>query len=120
MTEALRESGHRVHAEGDPGFVDAAPVIAGVEQFWSWLTPGFFTVGLEFNARLIVDAVRLGLAPGTIVEGYQALRSAAAGSGSWTNIIDAGLADLRTNLAIAVGKAPAAASGGLVLTHAPR
>jgi hypothetical protein len=44
LTKGLRESGYRVLAKGEPGYEQATPVSAKIEQFWSWVNPGFAAI----------------------------------------------------------------------------
>jgi hypothetical protein len=53
LTKGLRESGYRVLAKGEPGYEQATPVSANVEQFWSWINPGF--AAIRTSARIDVQ-----------------------------------------------------------------
>jgi hypothetical protein len=44
LTKGLRESGYRVLSKGEAGYEQAVPVTAQVDQFWSWINPGFASI----------------------------------------------------------------------------
>ena len=52
VARGLRQSGYRVLGSGDPGYEQAVPIRARVEQFWSWFSPGFTAVKLSNRAAV--------------------------------------------------------------------
>ncbi len=51
VTQGLRESGFRVLGNGDSGDTDVAPLGPVIYQFWTWVTPGFWSLHIEFDSR---------------------------------------------------------------------
>ena len=95
LTKALREAGYRVVAAGDPDYDKARPLQAEVEQFWGWFSPGFAQITLQYEAR-----VRLkGGWPSNAQEirGEAKIGRSMAATEQWTEVFNAGLANLVEN-----------------------
>ena len=52
VANALREAGYRVVPEGETPPPDARDLEVGVNQLWTWFTPGFWFVTLNFRSVL--------------------------------------------------------------------
>ena len=52
LTKALTQAGYTVLKPGDPGYEAAPALSADVEEFWSWATPGFTAIAMEFKGTL--------------------------------------------------------------------
>jgi hypothetical protein len=98
LENALRESGYRVVAAGETGYDSATPVSAEIQQFWSWMTPGFWELKLRYNAKiqLIGDWPLKG--DSRIVEGDALYAGVIASSAEWREVINNGIANLINNL----------------------
>lgn len=64
VTRAFRESGYRVLAPGEPGYEKAMPIAVRVDHFWSWLTPGFWAIAVEFRANVFLKSTVASLGNG--------------------------------------------------------
>lgn len=95
LTQSLREKGYSVVEPTAPGADKAIPVQAEIQQFWSWFTPGFWALSLEFEAIVNLKADQI-LVHGQEqkVRGYVQLHSQAATTRAWVNTIQKGLEDL--------------------------
>lgn len=98
LTKSFREAGYRVTTEDDDMAATATPIEADIEQFWSWFTPGFWTISLEFEARVIITADVKPFQQGEEVRGYVKVRGQAAGTKAWMNVMNQGMDDFTTNL----------------------
>lgn len=91
LTKSFREAGCRV-VEDSTGVTETViPIEADIDQFWSWMTPGFWALSLEFEAKV---AIKGGVDPfkgGEMVRGYVELHTQAAGSKAWMNTINKGM-----------------------------
>lgn len=97
--KALRDKGYIVVDKDSPDFAKATPLSLTIKEFWCWISPGALTVALEH--REIVDLSGTGLfVSGDSAEatGYIRLKSAAAGTGAWQNILDKGVESYITDL----------------------
>lgn len=92
LTKALREAGYRVVAA--EGTAKAIPIEADIEQFWSWFTPGFWALSLEFEAKVQIKGNLPSYKDGSLVRGYVLLHSQAATTAAWQNTIQKGLDNL--------------------------
>lgn len=102
IIRAFRSAGFAVALPDDPGYADAIPVRARIDRFWAWVTPGFWAMAIEFEARVHV-ATNLGdFANGKDVRGYIRLKSAAVSSEKWQTTIDHGLENFSQSLAQAL------------------
>lgn len=109
IVRGFRDAGYRVLSPDDPGFADAFPVEARIDQFWAWVTPGFWAMAIEFETRMQLTFATGDFAEGREVRGYIRLKSAAVSSEKWRTTIDRGLQDFSAALAKEVaGLEPAA------------
>ncbi|SLM32117.1 putative Flagellar biosynthetic protein [Desulfamplus magnetovallimortis] len=93
LVKSFRESGYYViddKSETDKQ-KNAVPVKADIEQFWAWVTPGFWTISLEFEAKVKIKGDIPSFENGDTVRGYVKLHTQAAGTKAWMNTMDKGL-----------------------------
>ncbi|HPO13713.1 MAG TPA: hypothetical protein PLI09_09725 [Candidatus Hydrogenedentes bacterium] len=92
LTKAFREAGYSVLDSTSAPNASAMPVEADIEQFWSWFTPGFATISVEFEARVKIKGNIQPFTNGETVRGYVKHHAAAAGTRQWQNAFDTGVA----------------------------
>ncbi|MFT5486376.1 MAG: putative lipoprotein YajG [Paracoccaceae bacterium] len=105
LVNALRDSGYRVVAAGEPGYDTATPVSAEVQQFWAWMTPGFWEIKLRYNAQLQLNGDWPLNGENRIVTGDARYSGAIASSSEWREVINNGIIDLIKNLKSTLKKA---------------
>lgn len=89
-TQALNEKGYGVVAAGT---ANAQPLDIEIKQYWSWFTPGFWTVSLEFEGIVAMKgSMVLGDQP--TVRGYAVVQTLAATEGQWSSTLQQGYDDL--------------------------
>jgi hypothetical protein len=98
LIRSFRDAGYRVITENDDAAATAVPIEADIQQFWSWFTPGFWTISLEFEARVIITADVEPFQQGDEIRGYVKVRGQAAGTKAWMNVMNKGMEDFTTNL----------------------
>jgi hypothetical protein len=98
LTRSFREAGYQVVTEDDASAATALPVEADIEQFWSWFTPGFWTISLEFEARVKITADIEPFEQGDEIRGYVKLKGQVAGTKAWMNVMSKGMEDFTNNL----------------------
>jgi hypothetical protein len=98
VAEGFRKAGFLVVRPEDLGAHEALPVRVSITEFWSWMTPGFWAVALEFETTMNIKANLPQFQSGRDVRGYIRLRTAGASSSKWMNTIDRGLQDFISNL----------------------
>jgi hypothetical protein len=52
--QALREKGYRVVEPDSPDYAAAAPLALNIEQFWTWMRPGFSELKFYFEASVTI------------------------------------------------------------------
>lgn len=98
VTRALNDKGYAVVAQGSAQYDQALPVSVDIEQFWAWMTPGAWTIGLEFEGRLLLQGKVFEGGSNTAVRGYFQENYGVATESRWTEAIQAGITDLINKL----------------------
>ena len=91
VSRALRDSGYRVVAPGDPDYARAAAVHVRIEKFWAWFTPGFASVGLEFQGALHLKGDLPPLREGRTATAEVEDRMQAVFESDWQAVVNKGL-----------------------------
>ncbi|MBW8906640.1 MAG: flagellar biosynthesis protein [Betaproteobacteria bacterium] len=96
LTRGLREAGYRVIASGEPGYEQAVPIRARVEQFWSWFSPGFAAVTLSNRAAVNLQGPLPPLEQGSAFRSEVSNNMQVVLESDWTEIVNKGLDALAT------------------------
>lgn len=96
VTRAFRQAGYRVLASDDPA--PAQPITVRIDQFWAWVTPGFWALTLEHEARVSLQGPVAPFQDGKAFRGYASQKGQVAASDAWTEIINKGLDDLTAKI----------------------
>ena len=64
---------------------------ADIEQFWSWFTPGFWTVSIQFEAKIKITGDIDPFKDGETVRGHVKLHTQTAGTRAWLKTINQGI-----------------------------
>jgi len=91
VARGLRESGYRVLGRGDPGYEQAVPIRARVEQFWTWFNPGFASVTLTNRAAVNLRGDVPPLAQGRTFSAETVESMQMVVDSDWTAIVNKGL-----------------------------
>lgn len=99
LAAALAEKGYAVVAKGSPEYDGALPLSAEILKFWSWFTPGFFTISVT-NESL----VRL-TGPWPVAESDREVRGqaqveshTAIVESDWAEVLKKGTEDLKSKV----------------------
>lgn len=107
VTSALRQQGYAVVDEKSPQFAGAIPLSVDVRQFWSWFSPGFWTISLEFESIVALKSETMFAGREETVRGYAIVNTMAATDGEWQRSMQEGVADLVEKLKAKIaGSAP--------------
>lgn len=108
VTSALRQQGYAVVDEKSPHFAGAVPLSVDIRQFWSWFSPGFWTISLEFEGIVVLKSETMFAGKDETVRGYAIVNSMAATDGEWQKSMQEGVADLidkmKARIAVATAK----------------
>lgn len=55
LVAAFRKAGYRVLGPNDPGYAQAIPVQARINQFWEWIDMGFWQLTLHCRAEVVLQ-----------------------------------------------------------------
>ena len=91
LTKAFIEAGYRVVDNTTPLEDGVIPVEADIEQFWSWFAPGFWSVALQFEAKINIKGDIKPFQEGETVRGHVKLHTQAAGTRAWLKTINQGI-----------------------------
>jgi len=94
VTKALLDKGYAVVKPEDVQYATASPLKVEIQKFWSWVTPGFFTISLEFESTLSMESEALIGMNQEIVRGYTHGNFVAATDGAWQETMQEGVTDL--------------------------
>lgn len=78
LVKSFREAGYRVVENPTEQNAEAVPIEADIEQFWTWLAPGFWTLTLQFEAEVRIKGDVPSFKNGETVRGSAAIHVQAA------------------------------------------
>jgi uncharacterized lipoprotein YajG len=93
-TKALRERGYAVVDDKSPEQAKALPLELEIQQFWTWVTPGFATMKVEFESIVVMKGDALLAGAQESVRGYTRVESLAVTDGEWLRTMQQGVNDL--------------------------
>lgn len=91
---ALKERGYVVVAKDSPKYASALPIEIDIHQFWAWMNPGFWTLGMEFEGVISASNPDVFINSGQKIRGYVDIKTQAAGNGSWKRVLNLGIENL--------------------------
>lgn len=115
--KALQDKGYTVVGASAPQYAAAQPLSIDIDQLWSWFSPGFASVTIEFKSKLQLtgDAV---VGPGGVtVTSDVAEQEFAVTDGIWGELFQNGIDDLSNQIAAKIK--PAAANVSRLPPPAP-
>ena len=96
VQRVLEESGYRVVDAAQP---DTPTVDIEIRKFWSWATPGFWAIKIEFESELALRGLPDQPADEALIaNGYVHQRHQTLTGGAWIQTMQAGMADMRAKL----------------------
>src|SRR5262245_28773335 len=104
VTKALADKGYTVVEPGDVHYPTASPLKVDIQKFWSWMTPGFFTISLEFESTLTMQSDAILDLKQEMVRGYSHGNFLAATDGAWQETMQEGMTDLITKISAKLRK----------------
>lgn len=98
VTRAVSQKGYAVVDERSPEYANALPLQVDIQQFWAWLSPGFWQISLEFEGILFLRSEALIGDKAERVRGYAILKGMAATDEEWKKVLTSGMVDLETQI----------------------
>ena len=94
VSKAANDAGYAVVDEKSQRYAEALPLKIDIQQFWSWFTPGFWAIKVEFEGIVVMNGDMIVPTPVQEVRGYAMVEAAAATDGVWQDVMQQGLTDL--------------------------
>ena len=91
----LRDAGYRVLDASDSAGANAPRVNVRIEEFWTWITPGFGQIKLDNVTNLSLDSTLPNLSSGAKVNVHETKGYFAITESEWAPFIDSALAKVR-------------------------
>jgi len=91
LAKSFRDAGYRVVEDASGLNEKTVPVEADIEQFWSWVTPGFWAMSMEFEAKVNIKGDVPPFGDGETVRAYVELHTQGAGTRAWMNTLNKGI-----------------------------
>jgi hypothetical protein len=92
--KALADKGYAVIDAGAPHSATAVPINVDIVQFWSWFSPGFASVRIDFKGVLSLHGVGLLGHDPTTVTSHVTHDGVAVFESDWTDLVQRGVEDL--------------------------
>lgn len=106
VATGFRRAGYRVLGPNDAGYDKATPVSAQIKQFWSWFTPGMFSVTVSHRSEVRLAAPGTPLAVETTFFGSAETSGMAATESDFQTVSRQGLETIAAKITEAQRKAP--------------
>ena len=94
VVKAANDAGYAVVDEKSQRYAEALPLKIDIQQFWSWFSPGFWAIKVEFEGIVVMNGSMIVPTPVQEVRGYAMVEATAATDGVWQDVMQKGLADL--------------------------
>ena len=106
LAKGLRENGYRVLTPDDAGYDEAAAIQVDIEKFWGWFSPGFWSIGINFETLLRLTGPVGPFSDGQEFASSVEKRFAAAGGKNWETTIRASMDELNRDIAEKLAQNP--------------
>ena len=98
LTKNFQENGYRILTPSDANYDNALPLAVDIKKFWGWTSPGFWSIGLNFQTAILVKAPLNGLENSIEVESEVQKRFQTGLSGNWQEVIQLSLDELSQDI----------------------
>jgi hypothetical protein len=92
--KAVADKGYAVVEVGSPHYGTAVPINVDIVQFWSWFSPGFASVRIDFKGTLTSHGAGLLERDPTTVTSHVTHEGQAIFESDWTDLVQRGVEDL--------------------------
>jgi uncharacterized lipoprotein YajG len=97
MTKALREKGYSVFEQNSANYQNVLPLEADIGQLWSYITPGFWSLSLEFETIVKIKGDVFPTSNEEQIRGYAQMSVQTGAESNWIETIQNGIDDFIKN-----------------------
>ena len=97
MTKALREKGYSVLEQNSANYQNVLPLEADIGQLWSYITPGFWSLTLEFETIVKIKGNVFPTSSEEQIRGYAQMSVQTGAESNWIETIQNGIDDFIRN-----------------------
>lgn len=98
LSKGFRENGHRVLSAGEVDYEKAIPIEIDINKFWGWFSPGFWSLGLNFQTSIVVTAPVSAFEEGIEFDSKVEERFQTATGSNWQTVINLYLDELNKDI----------------------
>ena len=98
MTKALREKGYSVVEQSSASYQNGLPLEADIGQLWTYITPGFWSLTLEFETIVRIKGNVFPTSNEEEIRGYAQMSVQTGAESNWIETIQNGIDDFIKNL----------------------
>lgn len=106
VAQGFRRAGYRVLAAGEPGYEQATPITARINEFWSWFNPGFAQVTIKNRASIDVAGTLPPLKGGVTIRSEVSEGMQAVFEDDWRKIAGKGLVGITEKIQAVLNPKP--------------
>jgi hypothetical protein len=93
ITRALHDRGYSVVDKGSADYEGAMPLRADIRQLWAYVTPGFWSLKLEFEAVVLIQGDPFLTSKEEQLRGYAKLSARTGARSNWIKVMQEGMDD---------------------------
>jgi hypothetical protein len=108
LKAGLRDGGYRIVEANDPAYAAAPRINVRINEFWTWITPGFGSIKLDNSTNLSIDGNLPALATPATVAVRETKEYFVIPESEWAPFIDSALAKVRDKVRTLVSPKTAA------------
>jgi hypothetical protein len=97
MTKALREKGYSVVEQGAATYQNALPLEADIGQFWTYMTPGMWSLTLEFETIVRIRGNAFPTSKEEQIRGYAQMSTQVGSESNYVETMQSGIEDFIKN-----------------------
>lgn len=97
MTKALREKGYSVVEQSSASYQNGLPLEADIGQLWTYITPGFWSLTLEFETIVRIKGNVFPTSNEEQIRGYAQMSVQTGAESNWIETIQNGIDDFIKN-----------------------
>jgi hypothetical protein len=91
----LQDSGFRIVDAADPAYASARKISVRINEFWTWITPGFGSIKLDNSTDLTLEGDISALSTPARIQVHETKGYFAISESDWSPFIDSALRDVR-------------------------